>query len=524
MAKSLQGEIMFRDDNTAELITPDGEKIIIDDTEYNAIPTPIYKDPNIFTEEVLEKYNSLPSYERANFVIEIIDDFYRKNPEYAVFAHETIYKDPDALLEFFYNIKKSHFKKAGISDKNFSAFQKKLEEVEIEIANNPINYDDIQLVQIWPLLSLRDYFLESDLAALYYIQNPKAENALTEIISDFDYYQLPFGPWLFPANEAINYIAANRDINFYLTSTNKKKNDRSKLVMARVDKKNNGYELTHKKKDITSTITILNTTLIESKSAVKLLAFLLAKAAQQNFNPVIIFSLQELVNIGWYSNTTNARAGFKKNMQAVHSLQIGGEMKKGKKQIIQEAGVLFYHYDIDNNIVKVWVNDNFNLEFIASYYTILPYWAWTLNDNAFRILLEIFTISRVNKKKEVNLSLSLIRDNLSLPTREEYAVKGKKFKAKQYVKKPITDAIDEIIAVIDQNNDHTIKIEPHYIIDDNNLDEWLKGYITVIISGDYTEKLQEIQTKQIKVIETNKKRKEEAEIKARLKVQLKEEK
>ena len=52
-------EIKFNDDGTAEVIQKNGEKFTITSEEYTTIPTPIYKDPNIFTDEVLEKYNSL---------------------------------------------------------------------------------------------------------------------------------------------------------------------------------------------------------------------------------------------------------------------------------------------------------------------------------------------------------------------------------------------------------------------------------------------------------------------------------
>lgn len=477
--------------------------------EYNTIPTYIWRDPEIFSDEEKAKLQSLPAYERADFVIEAINKFYLDNPEYSIFAHETIYKDPLKLLEFFQNIKKSHLKKAGVDSNIYADLQKELEKVEKHIANNPIDYNNIKFSHICPILRLREPFTESQLAKLYYIQNPKEENFITDILSDDHDFYLPFGPWLPLTSSAIGHAAARRNFKYEVTKTGKKRNDRSKELI--VNPTAGGFELIQRSKSSYSSITIINKDLIQSATALKLFVFLLAKAAQQSFKPIISFSLQELVNIGMYTNTANARAGFKKQILAVQSLQIAGEIKKGKREIKQKGGVLFYQYDIDNNIVKVWVNENFYIEFLASYYTYLPRWAFELNNNAFRILLDIYEKARIEKKTTFNISLATIRDKLTLPTKEEYADKGKKWKPAQYVKQPITEAIEAIEAAIEANKDNTISISKHYIINDQNLDEWLNGYITVNLTGDYSEKLKLIKEKQQQIVDRNVKKKEAAE-------------
>ncbi len=511
-------EIKFNDDGSAEVIQKNGEKFTITSEEYTPIPTPIYKDPNIFTDEILEKYNSLPSYERANFVIEIIDDFYRKNPEYAVFTHETIYRDPDALLEFFQKIKKSHFKKAGISDINFNAFQKKLEEVEIEIANNPIDYNDIKITQIWPILSLRDYFLESDLAALYYIQNPKLENELAPaapLLSD-TVASIPFGPYLFLLDEAIAHAAVNRGFKNDLTKGHRKKTDRNKEIIL----KNlpNGFTISEKKDGVENSITILNKDLIKSTTALKMFIFLLMKASQNNFRPEFNITYQELVNIKMYSTLDSARIGFENNINIIQSFQIEGKIKKGRKVITSDnnrnsgGGPLFYYHKYIKNGAKIYLNEKMKYESLASYYALFPAWAFGLSNNAFEILLYIFMRSRTEKKSKFNISLAIIRDKLALPKREEYEEQGKKFKPAQYVKTPILNAIEDIENLINQNKDTDIIIKKHLVVNDKNLDEWLKGFIEVELTGNYSNNLTKITSKQNRILEErlkNSRKKEE---------------
>ena len=471
-------------------------------------PLFLWEDENIFTDEVKQTFLHLPDAERPQFVVEVFDAFYRKNVEFANFIRVKAYKDPGALLSFYQSIKKSDFKKCDIEDKGrFKIMQQRIKEAEIEIARRPM--DPAKLNTIWPVLRIREALLtESELAALYYLKYPRTENALTEILEDTTADYLPFAPYLFLMNDAIAHAAAKRNFTYDVTKGGRKKSDRTKSLEVVPVKK--GFEITQRKKGESATITILNKDLIQSTSAFKLYVFLLIKAAQQNFNPVIYFSLQELVDRGMYSNITNARQGFKNHIAADQSLQIAGEMKKGRRYVKQSGRVLFTGYDIDQNGVKVQVNDDFDLEVIASYYAMLPAWVFSINNNSFAILLYAFMKARTERSNKVNISLSIIREKLSLPTREEYAAKGKKFKAGQYVKTPIIEAIDGIKTAIDINKDDNIKLKDHYIINDQNLDEWLKGYITIELTGDYSVSFNQIREKQIKIIEANTRRKEEA--------------
>ena len=473
-------------------------------------PVFLWEDKNIFTDEVKQTFLHLPENERPQFVVELFDAFYRKNVEFANFIRVRIYKDPTELLDFYNSIKKSDFKKCGIEEKGrFKIMQGRIKEAEIEIARRPM--DPAKLNTIWPVLRIREsLFTESELAALYYLKNPRTSGTeLAEILEEAPaIYNIPFGNYLFATADIMAHVAAKRDLYYEVTKGGRRKSDRHKQISVRPLQ--NGYEVTQQKKGEITSIAVLNKDLLKSTAAMKLFIFLLAKANQQHFNPIITFSLQELVSNGMYSHIENARQGFKNHIAAVQSLQIAGEMKKGKRYIKQHGGVLFYNHEIDNNVVKVSVNENFDIEFLASYYTKLPAWAWSLSNNAFELLLYVFMKARAERNAVFNVSLSIIREKLALPTKEEYIEKGKKWKPAQYVKEPITAAVQNIIDVAQLNQDANIVITPHYIINDRDLEEWLNGFIAVQISGEYSEIFESITEKRTKIIEANTRRKEEA--------------
>lgn len=470
----------------------------------------IINDSAIFNKTAREEFEQLPASERIEYIVSLRDKFYADNPEYTAFMGFTIYKEPLQLLDFFKAVTPEHFRKAGIKDKTteynsrYEELQTRIKQAETAIKKQPIDIN--KLKTIWPVLRIRNIFTESELAALFYIQHPRTNKTLAELdIPGINI--MPFGPYLYLLNDAVTHTAAGRSFAYDLTPSGKRKSDRNKTIEVRPTE--NGFELVQHKKGETTAVTILNKELIKSTSAMKLFVFLLVKANQQNYKPVITFSLNELVSIGMYSNIQNARAGVKNHLLSVQSLQTAGERKKGRKYN-SSGSVLFYNFDIDNNLVKVSVNENVDIAEIAAYYTILPTWALSLSNNAFILLLYIVMRSRTERRDKLNISLSIIRERLALPTKEEYIIKGAKWKPGQYVKQPIIEAIDGIKTAIEQNKDTNIKLEEHYIINDKTLEEWLAGFINVELSGDYSKQLKRIRAKQTKIIEANKKRREEA--------------
>lgn len=351
--------------------------------------------------------------------------------------------------------------------------------------------------------------------------------------SDFlpvENYNLPFGPYLFVLMEAIEHIGTGRQIYPNLTTGGAKKNNRNTRVNYE-PYSDNGFTLTHRNKNARTSITILNKELIKSTSAIKLFVFLLAKSAQQNFKPVIYFSLEELVNIGMYSNINNARAGFKNHILAIQSIQIAGEVKKyadkkNKGNIKQQGGVLFYNYQLDQNGVSVWVNPAFNIEYLAGYYAIVPNWAFSLSDRGFNLLVYILLLARTNRKNHFNIGFEQIRERLALPTKKEYDdinrhIKEdnknrppeeqkplKKFKPQQYIKTPIKTTIGEIENNITINQCDYLEIRPHYEETAGNIDQWLKdSFLEVKVKGDLAAQITGHINKQKQIIEHNAERK-----------------
>lgn len=141
------------------------------------MPVFIWTDPQILDEKAKAKYLEMPTGDRPRFIIELLEQFYRNNPEYSDFVRVEIYKNPLCLLEFFQGVKLEHLTRIGIKEPERirNSLRQSIEAAERAISETPIDVDD--LTTFWPILKIRDVFTESQLAALYYIQNPKGKKA-----------------------------------------------------------------------------------------------------------------------------------------------------------------------------------------------------------------------------------------------------------------------------------------------------------------------------------------------------------
>lgn len=137
----------------------------------------IWADPNIFTDEARDYFMTLPEGEKPKFLVELLEQFYRNNKEYANFARVQIYQEPMLLLDFFRAINESDFEKCGVSISSkeygdrFKRLQELINEAEKAIEKTPI--DPNKLTTIWPILTIRELFTETELAAFYYLQANK---------------------------------------------------------------------------------------------------------------------------------------------------------------------------------------------------------------------------------------------------------------------------------------------------------------------------------------------------------------
>jgi len=237
-----------------------------------------------------------------------------------------------------------------------------------------------------------------------------------------------------------------------------------------------------------------------NKTFAKVLLFTLQKMNAQNFPPEVVFSLQELVDLGMYSTTSNAGRAVKDFFAQQSQTILSGTVKHGKKTIKEEGGILFYHYALDkgHGFISLSVNPNFNMNFIANYFTVFPRFAYALSNNAFSLVRYIFYLARQNTKaiKEkgtFNISLEAVRENLGLPSVEE--VKQRRYR--QQIMEPIEKAIEEIEEALEnvpEAKEYGFTITPRGT-GTSNIRQWLTGYLEIGLKGDFAETFVRIASK-----------------------------
>lgn len=235
-----------------------------------------------------------------------------------------------------------------------------------------------------------------------------------------------------------------------------------------------------------------------NKTFTRVLLFTLQKMTAQNFPLEVGFSLQEMVDLGMYATTSNAGRAVKDFFAQQKLTTLSGTVKKGKKTVKEEGGVLFYHYRLENGFVKLSVNENFNMEFIANYFTVFPRFAYSLSNNAFSLVRYIFFLARQNTqaikdKGTFTISLEAVRDNLGLPAPDE--VKNRKYR--QHIIDPIEAAIDEIeikLQTVPEAKEYGFTITP-YGTETKNINKWLQGYLEIGLKGDFAETFVRLATK-----------------------------
>lgn len=238
-----------------------------------------------------------------------------------------------------------------------------------------------------------------------------------------------------------------------------------------------------------------------NKTFTKVLLFTLQKMTAQNFPLEVGFSLQELVDLGMYSTTSNAGRAVKDFFAQQKMTTLSGIVKKGRKTVKEEGGVLFYHYKLSNGYVTLSVNENFNMEFIANYFTVFPRFAYALSNNAFSLVRYIFFLARQNtqaikSKGTFTISLEAVRDNLGLPSVEDVKI-NKNSRYRQLIMEPIEAAIEEIeeaLQNVPEAKEYGFTITP-YTEDTSNINKWLEGYLEIGLKGDFAETFVRIATK-----------------------------
>ena len=272
-----------------------------------------------------------------------------------------------------------------------------------------------------------------------------------------------------------------------------------------------------------STVTVeladIDKLLGSNKPAKKMFVLALIKANEQALingtlrKNYIQFPLKELVDIGYYSQPRSARTGFDSAMDTLTSLKIKGSVKKGKRKIEEQARgeVLFTGWNRENGICTIFLNERINWAFIATFYTILPKYYFSLPNRASDLLYYIFYLARQNVKEieqkgYFNIGMRAIQSRLNLP--DETVTKNPD--------RDIRQAIDEAVTSIEEaSKDLEFTITPIYE-EGSPISEFLNsGYLKIELSGNYAKDFIKLSKETAKQIATKKNRDEKIVERAR---------
>ena len=214
---------------------------------------------------------------------------------------------------------------------------------------------------------------------------------------------------------------------------------------------------------------------------------------------IVSFTLQNLVDLGFYTTIESARNGFKDLLKTLHKIEIGGREEIGKKIISQPIGTLFTAYDIVNNTCLVELSQII-MDFIKDhFYTIAPNSRYSLPTNASHLMTYITTRARqlvkdIKATSGFNVSFESIRNYLSLPKPKETQ------RHAQQIIEPLLMAIDEVEADI-QRQKKGWSFTPTYNTNYKNIREFLAGYLRIDLTPEaaaYFIKIADDNNKQIK--------------------------
>lgn len=335
-------------------------------------------------------------------------------------------------------------------------------------------------------------------------------NLLVEKEAAKDFYSYPTGPATNAMHKMLTYGADDKGIEGMKRSIAASHDTKLKLEKSKDEKQLRFIQETGNS-SITLEITNIDKLVGSNKPAKKILPYTLIKANEQALHngelkrDSVVFSLNDLIDIGLYQSPRTARRGFKTAMDALTSMKVKGEIKKGKR-VTTQAGieVLFTGANIKRGTCTVYLNSRIDWTFIAAFYTILPKYYFKLSNRGADLLLCIFTIARM-KKKEIaekngfTISMRKIQGFLNLPSE-----KGNR-EPSRTIKEPIEQAIEEIE---EASSTKDFMLTPMYD-ERGTINEFLdKGYLKIDLKGKYAEYITEIADREKKKIETAAKRKE----------------
>ena len=256
------------------------------------------------------------------------------------------------------------------------------------------------------------------------------------------------------------------------------------------------------------------------KALCRMLDFSMQEMNAQHFPYKVDIRVQDLIDRGMYKNLNTARTAVYNFFNLQTNIKVGGSDKHGRNKTKYPCGVLFYYYEpCENGHIYLYVNNEIDIDFYAHYFTIMPQYAYALSDNGYALMRYIFYLARqkdkmksIKEKGSFNVSLDTIREALGFPAVDE--VKNRKYK--QYIIKPITDAVNESMKAweaTEKEEGDAIEIIMHGT-GTTNIKEWLRGYIEVKLSGSLANYFIDQINKSEKELARLKKLREEAQARA----------
>ena len=228
-----------------------------------------------------------------------------------------------------------------------------------------------------------------------------------------------------------------------------------------------------------------------NKGAQKMFMFALGKINEQAvhnnelFKDTVCFPLQELVDIGMYTNIRSARTGFKTASQALTGVTFTRDQKRSKEE--WNDGVLFANFKILNNQCQILINKELTWQVIAQGYMQLPAYYYTPSSRASTLLYYVFYLARQNtnelkEKGSFSISFNAIHARLNLP------MEGDTDNPKRDIKEDLLSAVEEILDSHEKfcgqtsKNPDEFDLIPHY--QEGSISDFLKGSLEVKLTGE----------------------------------------
>ena len=216
---------------------------------------------------------------------------------------------------------------------------------------------------------------------------------------------------------------------------------------------------------------------------IKTLDFILIKANEQNFNPIIRFSLTNYMKAFGLESKESAYRLLKRDMKILSQIRFTQFSEQRRKAMIENIDII-HKGKITFNICEVEISND--LKLLCRFLTPLPAWSLKLSPKAYLLIREISISARLNtdkllKEEMFNMSLWKVNSYIANHTPEETE------HHKQLIIEPILKAVKEINDYPENNGMVNLAIKCNE--DYRNAEEFLNGYLEVKLSPELIEEL-----------------------------------